>query len=97
MTVLPPAPSLGWDVLLRDGRIARIRPFVAADEQSLLALNERVSDHTRLMRYFSVGDRPGRWYVEHLLQQAALATATTSSSTRATSALPSAEIGRAHV
>jgi acyl-CoA synthetase (NDP forming)/GNAT superfamily N-acetyltransferase len=75
MTVLPPAPSLGWDVLLRDGRIARIRPFVAADEQSLLALNERVSDHTRLMRYFSVGDRPGRWYVEHLLQQAALGNA----------------------
>ena len=75
MTVLPPAPSLGWDVLLRDGRIARIRPFVAADEAQLHALNERVSDHTRLMRYFSVGDRPGRWYVEHLLQQAALGNA----------------------
>jgi acyl-CoA synthetase (NDP forming)/RimJ/RimL family protein N-acetyltransferase len=74
MTLLPSA-DLGWDVLLRDGRIARVRPFVADDEASLLDLNERVSDHTRLMRYFSVGDRPGRWYVEHLIQQAALGNA----------------------
>ena len=40
MTVLPPAPSLGWDVLLRDGRIARIRPFVPDDEGPLLELNQ---------------------------------------------------------
>ena len=56
----------GWDVLLRDGRIAQVRTFSAADEDELIRLNERVSARTRLMRYFSVSDQPGRWYVEHL-------------------------------
>lgn len=75
MTLMQPASQLGWDVLLRDGRIARIRPFVPDDGPALLALNARVSAHTRLMRYFSVAERPGEWYVEHLRQQASLGNA----------------------
>jgi acyl-CoA synthetase (NDP forming)/GNAT superfamily N-acetyltransferase len=65
----------GWHALLRDGSIAEIRPLAAADEGELHALNERVSVRTRLMRYFSVSDRPGRWYVEHLMEQLPLGNA----------------------
>ena len=60
----------GWDVLLRDGGIGHVRQLTADDEAALLDLNERVSARTRLMRYFSASERPGRWYVEHLLAQA---------------------------
>jgi acyl-CoA synthetase (NDP forming)/GNAT superfamily N-acetyltransferase len=63
--------AAAWDVLLRDGRIAHVRTFVPADEEDLHRLNSRVSARTRLMRYFSVSDRPARWYVEHLKEQAA--------------------------
>jgi len=70
MTTSMIAPDATWDVLLRDGRIAQIRPFVPGDEDDLISLNDRVSARTRMMRYFSVSDQPGRWYVQHLLQQA---------------------------
>ncbi len=59
-----------WDVLLRDGGIAQVRLLSPDDENALDDLNAGVSARTRLMRYFSVSDRPGRWYVEHLLSQA---------------------------
>lgn len=58
------------EVLLRHGRTARLRPLTAADEPELRALNARVSARTRLLRYFSVSDRPGDWYVDHLLRRA---------------------------
>jgi acyl-CoA synthetase (NDP forming)/GNAT superfamily N-acetyltransferase len=79
MTVTDPlrtaAALEGWHVLLRDGSIAEIRPLASEDEQELHALNSRASEHSRLMRYFSVSDRPGRWYVEHLMDQARLGNA----------------------
>jgi len=70
---VPQPPVVGppeVEVLLRNGRTARLRPLTAADEPELLALNARVSARTRLLRYFSVSDRPGDWYVEHLLGRA---------------------------
>lgn len=74
MTLTSPGAT-GWDVLLRDGAIAHLRPLAIEDEPALQALNSRVSARTRLMRYFSVSDRPGEWYVEHLLEQARLGNA----------------------
>lgn len=58
------------DVLLRNGAIAQVRLLAPADEPALRALNARVSLRTRLMRYFSVSDRPGEWYVDHVLHEA---------------------------
>jgi len=73
---LPPVPTDdGWHVLLRDGSIAETHPLARRDEDALHALNDRVSVRTRLMRYFTVSDGPGRWYVEHLLEQARLGNA----------------------
>ena len=65
----------GWDVLLRDGGIARVRRLALEDEPVLDALNADVSARTRLLRYFSVSGQPGRWYVEHLLAQARIGNA----------------------
>ncbi len=63
-----PGPVL--DVLLRHGGMAQVRPVSAADEAALRALNDRVSMRTKMLRYFRVSDRPGDWYVDHVLRTA---------------------------
>ncbi|MEO6204390.1 MAG: GNAT family N-acetyltransferase, partial [Mycobacteriales bacterium] len=62
--------TLAVDVLLRDGSIARVRVVTEADRGQLMALNERVSVRTRYLRYFSVSDQPGAWYVDRVLGSA---------------------------
>ncbi len=64
----PEGPLL--DVLLRDGGIAQVRLLGSADEAALRALNARVSLRTRMLRYFSVSDRPGEWYVDKIMSNA---------------------------
>jgi acyl-CoA synthetase (NDP forming)/GNAT superfamily N-acetyltransferase len=63
------------DVLLTDGSIASIRLVRGDDEGSLTSLNDRVSLRTRRMRFFSISERPGAWYVERVLQESALGSA----------------------
>jgi acyl-CoA synthetase (NDP forming)/GNAT superfamily N-acetyltransferase len=58
------------DVLTRDGRIAQIRMVTTEDRAALTALNDRVTLRTRLMRYFSLSDAPGAWYVDRVLRSA---------------------------
>ncbi len=41
------------DVLLHDGRAARIRPVVPADAELVLAFYERVSHESKYMRFLS--------------------------------------------
>lgn len=59
MTILHPQlaaslPRPGWDVLAADGTIVRIRPVVAGDETGLQALNQRITDRSIYLRFFSV-------------------------------------------
>ena len=61
---------LALDVLLRDGGIAQLRPLTAPDREALTELNSRVSLRTRRLRYFSVSEQPGSWYVDQVLQSA---------------------------
>lgn len=56
------------DLLLRDGKIAQLRPAAAEDEAELRSLNARVSARTRLLRYFSVCERSGDWYVDQVVR-----------------------------
>src|SRR4051812_34434798 len=67
--------ALTIDVLLTDGSIAGIRHVRPEDEAALRDLNARVSLRTRRMRFFSTSERPGDWYVEKVLQDAALGSA----------------------
>jgi GNAT superfamily N-acetyltransferase len=63
-----PLPSAPADVVLSDGRVVRLRPLSTFDAQPLRELNARVSVRTRRLRYFSLSEQPGDWYVEQLLQ-----------------------------
>ena len=58
------------DVLLRSGGMARMRFVTPDDEPALRALNARVSLRTRMLRYFSASDKPGDWYVDHVMRSA---------------------------
>lgn len=71
MTRLDPSRDVARpviDVLLRDGRIAQVRPVSPEDEGTLRQLNSRLSPRTRLSRYFSEFEPIGDRYVEHVLQ-----------------------------
>lgn len=57
------------DVLLKDGHVAVIRALDQDDDAGLRALNRRVSQRTRVRRYFSPSDSAGDWYVDTLLKQ----------------------------
>lgn len=50
-----PTPPKHWeaDVILRDGRIAHIRPIAAGDQELLADFYERVSDESKYYRFFS--------------------------------------------
>lgn len=62
--------GIALDVLLRDGSIAHVRLVTEADRDQLNGLNAGVSLRTRYMRYFSVSDQPGSWYVDQVLRSA---------------------------
>ncbi len=63
----PPVPPA--DVLLADGRVARIRPLEAGDRERLVALHATASLESLRMRFFTVGRRTGDQYVERLYDQ----------------------------
>ncbi len=62
--------GLALDVLLRDGTIAQVRLVANDDGPALEALNARVSVKTRFLRYLSLSDQPGIWYVDQVLRSA---------------------------
>jgi acyl-CoA synthetase (NDP forming)/GNAT superfamily N-acetyltransferase len=55
------------DVLLADGRIAAIRPMVAADRDGLMALHDAAGDESLRMRFFALNRDAARTYVDHLV------------------------------
>ncbi|MFT4187672.1 MAG: GNAT family N-acetyltransferase [Aeromicrobium sp.] len=48
-----PVPEWEADVLLRDGRVAQLRPIVPADAEEFVAFYSRVSDQSKYFRFFS--------------------------------------------
>jgi acyl-CoA synthetase (NDP forming)/GNAT superfamily N-acetyltransferase len=67
MTMTLPVTADGWDALLSDGSVVRIRPATEADEDRLLALHEAASDRSIYLRYFSLNRRAGDRYVDKVL------------------------------
>ncbi len=55
------------DVLLDDGRIAVIRPMVAADRDGLMALHDAAGDESLRLRFFAVNREGSHKYVDHLV------------------------------
>ncbi len=55
------------DVLLADGRIAGIRPMVAADRDGLMALHDAAGDESLRLRFFAVNREISHKYVDHLV------------------------------
>jgi acyl-CoA synthetase (NDP forming)/GNAT superfamily N-acetyltransferase len=66
---VPTPVAAGWDALLTDGGVARIRPVVAADAGALRALHDASSDRSIYLRYFNVSRLAGEQYVEHLVAE----------------------------
>ncbi|WP_229051235.1 bifunctional GNAT family N-acetyltransferase/acetate--CoA ligase family protein [Aeromicrobium sp. Leaf350] len=50
---LHPVPEWEADVLLRDGRVAQLRPVVAADSDEFVAFYGRVSEESKYFRFFA--------------------------------------------
>ena len=50
----------GSDLILRDGRVVRLRPIEPADEGEILQAFERMSDQARYMRFMRVVREPDR-------------------------------------
>jgi acyl-CoA synthetase (NDP forming)/GNAT superfamily N-acetyltransferase len=67
MTTTPPVTAAGWDALLSDGGVVRIRPATEADEDRLRALHQSASDRSIYLRYFSLNRRAGDQYVAKVL------------------------------
>jgi len=57
------------DVLLADGRIAAIRPMVAADRDGLMALHDAAGDESLRLRFFALNREASHQYVDHLVGQ----------------------------
>ncbi|MCK5891158.1 MAG: GNAT family N-acetyltransferase [Aeromicrobium sp.] len=53
MEDLHPVPEWEADVLLRDGRVAQLRPIVAADSDEFIAFYDRVSEESKYFRFFA--------------------------------------------
>jgi hypothetical protein len=51
--------------LLADGSVTRIRPLAPEDAPALTALNERLSERSFYLRYFTLGRRTADHYVAH--------------------------------
>jgi acyl-CoA synthetase (NDP forming)/GNAT superfamily N-acetyltransferase len=63
-TPVPAATTpLGWDALLADGSVVRIRPVAPADAAALTALHQAASDRSIYLRYFSLNRAAGNQYV----------------------------------
>jgi acyl-CoA synthetase (NDP forming)/RimJ/RimL family protein N-acetyltransferase len=56
----------GVDALLRDGRVATVRPVVPADREALERLHADASTRSRYLRFFSSDEEMPRRYAEHL-------------------------------
>lgn len=48
-----PVPAWEADVLLKDGRVARVRPITPDDVEEFLAFYDRVSDESKYFRFFA--------------------------------------------
>lgn len=56
----------GFDVLLRDGGIAHVRPLVPADRQALHELVDRSSQQSAYLRFFSGGSGTAHAYMDKI-------------------------------
>jgi len=56
----------GVGALLRDGRVAVVRPVVAADREALERLHADASPRNRFLRFFSADETIAGRYAEHL-------------------------------
>ncbi|MEU6415543.1 GNAT family N-acetyltransferase [Microbispora sp. NPDC046933] len=59
-------PTTGYDVLLRDGGIARVRPLSPADREALHALVARSSVRSAYLRFFTGGTATAHTYMDLL-------------------------------
>ncbi|HET6989135.1 MAG TPA: GNAT family N-acetyltransferase, partial [Kribbella sp.] len=59
-------PSAGWDVLASDGSVVRIRPLREEDEPALDAMNQRVSDRSIYLRFFTISRSLAAEHTHHL-------------------------------
>ena len=50
---LHPVPEWEADVLLRDGRVAQLRPIVPADSDEFIEFYSRVSEESKYFRFFA--------------------------------------------
>lgn len=53
MSTTPSVASWDADVLLKDGRVARLRPITPDDAENLVAFYARVSDESKYFRFFA--------------------------------------------
>jgi acetyltransferase len=58
---------IGHDVILRDGRVAHLRHSGPADEAEFLQAFERLSGHTRYMRFMRIVREPDREQLRKVL------------------------------
>lgn len=58
--------SDGYDVLLRDGGIAHVRPLVAGDAAALHTLVERTSERSAYLRFFTGGTSSAHSYMDRI-------------------------------
>ncbi|MEO3886721.1 GNAT family N-acetyltransferase [Nonomuraea sp. B5E05] len=58
--------SEGYDVLLRDGGIAHVRPLRPADRDALHELVERASERSAYLRFFTGGRNTAHSYMDHI-------------------------------
>jgi acyl-CoA synthetase (NDP forming)/GNAT superfamily N-acetyltransferase len=59
----------GWDALLADGGVVRIRPVSTGDGAGLRALHTASSDRSIYLRYFNLSRYAGEQYVDKLLAE----------------------------
>lgn len=62
----PAIPLAGWDALAADGSVVRIRPIRPDDEGPLKAMNQRLSDRSVYLRFFSLSRRGADEHAHHL-------------------------------
>jgi hypothetical protein len=58
--------SDGYDVLLRDGGIARLRPLVPGDRQALHALADQCTERSAYLRFFTGGRSTAHGYMDRV-------------------------------
>lgn len=56
----------GYDVLLRDGGIAHVRPLTPADRQALHELVDRTSERSAYLRFFTGGKATAHGYMDRI-------------------------------